>query len=47
MYSHGQLPDQAPDKEFKADDLDNFDGENEGHMDLDEYEDLGFDENWN
>ncbi len=48
MYTHGQIPDQAPDKEFKADELDSFDdGENEGHMDLDEYEDLGFDENWN
>ncbi|MEW7280775.1 hypothetical protein ABW636_19470 [Aquimarina sp. 2201CG1-2-11] len=48
MYTHGQLPDEAPDKEFKADDLNDFDeGQNEGHMDLDEYEDLGFDENWN
>lgn len=48
MFTHGQLPDNAPDKEFKADKLDDFDGEeNENLMDLDEYDDLGFDENWN
>ncbi|WP_109098622.1 hypothetical protein [Aquimarina sp. AU58] len=49
MYIHGQIPDQAPDKEFKADELDDFneEGENKDFMDLDEYEDLGFDENWN
>ncbi|WP_062059585.1 IS1096 element passenger TnpR family protein [Aquimarina longa] len=48
MYIHGQLPDQAPEKEFKADQLDSFDeDENQKFTDLDEYEDLGFDENWN
>ncbi len=48
MFVHGQLPDQAPDKEFKADESDDFhDGDEEGFMDLDEYDDLGFDENWN
>lgn len=48
MFVHGQLPDHAPDKEFKADDdLDfNDDDENE-FLDVDEYDDLGFDENWN
>lgn len=46
MYTHGQIPDEAPDKEFKADDLDNFD-EEEDFVDLDEYDDFGFDENWN
>ncbi|MEW7292718.1 IS1096 element passenger TnpR family protein [Aquimarina sp. 2304DJ70-9] len=48
MFVHGQLPDEAPDKEFKADDTNDFDeGEEEGFMDLDEYDDLGFDEHWN
>ncbi len=48
MYTHGQLPDQAPDKEFKADESDDFGNEDEeGFMGLDEYNDLGFDENWN
>ncbi len=48
MFVHGQLPDQAPDKEFTADELEDFmEGESEGSMDLDEYDDLGFDENWN
>ncbi len=45
MYIHGQIPDQAPDKEFKVDNVN--EGENKDFMDLDEYEDLGFDENWN
>ncbi len=44
MFVHGQLPDNAPEKEFKADVNDE---ENESFMDLDEYDDLGFDENWN
>ena len=46
MYTHGQIPDEAPDKEFKADDLGSF-NEEEGFVDLDEYDDFGFDENWN
>jgi hypothetical protein len=38
MFAHGILPDEAPDKEFKAegDDDDNED-----------YDDLDFNENWN
>ncbi len=48
MFVQGQLPDQAPDKEFKADNAGDFDeGEEEGFMGLDEYDDLGFDEHWN
>ncbi|GAA4277849.1 IS1096 element passenger TnpR family protein [Aquimarina mytili] len=46
MFVHGQLPDQAPDKEFKADQSDE-ESDGESFMDLDEYDDLGFDENWN
>ncbi|GGX09397.1 IS1096 element passenger TnpR family protein [Aquimarina muelleri] len=46
MYTHGQIPDEAPEKEFKTDDLDNF-NDPEDFVDLDEYDDLGFNENWN
>ncbi len=48
MFVHGQLPDQAPDKEFKSDQSDEMDEDHDdGFMDLDEYDDLGFDEHWN
>lgn len=50
MFSHGELPDQAPEKEFKAENS----GENEGDenyfdddLDPGDYSDLDFDENWN
>ncbi len=47
MFIHGQIPDHAPEKEFKSDESMDFDEGNEDFMDLDEYDDLGFDENWN
>ena len=47
MFVHGQLPDQAPDKEFISEDIDDFDDEDDSFIDLDEYDDLNFDENWN
>lgn len=47
MFVHGQIPDQAPEKNFEAeeayDDFDEFDDE----VDLEDYDDLEFDENWN
>ncbi|MDO7138714.1 IS1096 element passenger TnpR family protein [Algibacter lectus] len=46
MFVQGQVPDDAPDKVFKAendDDFNQFDDE----LDLDDYEDLDFDEHWN
>ncbi|WP_299439860.1 hypothetical protein [uncultured Aquimarina sp.] len=46
MFVHGQIPDNAPDKEFKADNLDE-DSEEDDFLDLDDYDELGFDENWN
>ena len=42
MYVHGQIPDTAPEKKFQADELDSFD-----NFDVDDYENLDFDENWN
>ncbi|MBQ4820253.1 hypothetical protein [Aquimarina sp. MMG016] len=48
MFIHGQIPDAAPDKEFKADESGSFDEGNDNEfLNLDEYDDLGFDENWN
>lgn len=46
MFVHGQIPDEAPEKAFEADQDDAFD-EFEDGMDVDDYSDLDFDENWN
>ncbi len=48
MFVHGQIPLEAPDKEFIAEKND-FDDEDDygDDMDLDDYDDLSFDENWN
>ncbi len=46
MFVHGQIPEEAPSKTFESDDpekLNEFDDE----FDVDDYGDLGFDENWN
>lgn len=51
MFSHGELPDSAPDKAFESEiDLgDEFDDDfgQEDHLDINDYENLGFDEQWN
>lgn len=46
MFVHGQIPDEAPDKTFEAQSGDAFD-EFENDVDVDNYSDLDFDENWN
>jgi len=46
MFVHGQVPDEAPEKMFEAD-SDDFDSEFEDGMDIDDYDNLEFDENWN
>jgi hypothetical protein len=46
MFVHGQIPDDAPEKYFEAEDDDDFD-EFEDGLDIDDYESLDFDENWN
>ena len=47
MFVHGQIPTEAPEKSFEAhdesDDYDEFDDD----FDVDDYENLDFDENWN
>ncbi|HZH69825.1 MAG TPA: hypothetical protein VFD80_05195, partial [Flavobacteriaceae bacterium] len=47
MFAHGEIPDEAPQKEFTAE---TFDLENEfDDFDLDDedLDSLGYDENWN
>ena len=46
MYVHGQIPNEAPQKSFEADDSDEFD-EYGNDLNIDDYEDLDFNENWN
>lgn len=51
MYSHGILPDEAPDKNFEADDEDSFDldefGDDYDDMDFESLDDWDFDDQWN
>ena len=46
MYVHGQLPTAPPDKEFKAEENE-FETDFDEDFDIDDYDDLSFDENWN
>lgn len=46
MFVQGQVPDNAPEKQFEADEDDYF-NEFEDDLDLDDYESLDFNENWN
>lgn len=46
MFVHGQLPDSAPDKDFIAEE-DELSGNFDEDFDIDDYDDLSFDENWN
>lgn len=47
MFVHGQIPEEAPERNFEADDLDDFNDEFDDDYDIDDYESLDFDENWN
>jgi hypothetical protein len=47
MFVHGQIPDSAPEKAFEAEDFDDDFNEFDDDIDVDDYEDLDFDENWN
>lgn len=46
LFAHGQVPDEAPDKSFLTDDFDDF-NEFDDDLDVDDYDQLDFDENWN
>ncbi|WP_340155039.1 hypothetical protein [uncultured Winogradskyella sp.] len=47
MYVHGQIPDEAPEKTFEAEEEDDAYNEFEDEIDYDDYDNLNFDENWN
>lgn len=46
MFVHGQIPAQAPSKNFEADDFTDID-EFDNDYDVDDFSDLDFEENWN
>lgn len=46
MFSKGQIPDSAPEKVFESEDVDDFD-EFDDDLDIDDYDHLDFEENWN
>ncbi len=46
MFVHGQIPDEAPEKSFEAEGFDDY-NEFEDDLDVDDYDSLDFDENWN
>lgn len=46
MFVQGQVPENAPEKLFEADKEDDF-NEFEDGLDIDDYDNLDFDENWN
>jgi len=47
MFVHGQIPDEAPEKVFEAEETNDDFNEFEDDVDIDDYQDLDFDENWN
>lgn len=47
MFAHGQIPEEAPEKEFIVEELSKEDLEEEFGMDPEDYDQLDFDENWN
>ncbi|OBX24506.1 pRiA4b ORF-3-like protein [Gelidibacter algens] len=47
MFVHGQIPTEAPQKSFEAEDDDDDYNEFDDDLDVDDYESLDFDENWN
>jgi len=46
MFVHGQLPDKAPEKSFEAEDYEDY-NEFEDDLDVEDYDNLDFDEHWN
>ena len=47
MFVHGQIPDEAPEKTFEAEEEDDDYDEFEDDLDPNDYDNLDFDENWN
>lgn len=47
MFVHGQIPDTAPEKMFEAENFDDLGSEFDDDLDIGDYDNLDFDENWN
>ncbi|WP_010522919.1 IS1096 element passenger TnpR family protein [Aquimarina agarivorans] len=49
MFAHGELPDSAPDKNFESEKLDfnDLDDDFNDNLNIDDYDNLGFEEHWN
>jgi len=47
MFAHGQIPEEAPEKEFIADDSEDEDSQDELGFDPEDFDNLDFDANWN
>lgn len=47
MFVHGQIPDTAPEKAFESESFDDNFNEFDDDLDIDDYDNLDFDENWN
>ena len=47
MYSHGQIPEEAPEKEFIAEEIEEEDYDEDFDLDPEDYDNFDFDENWN
>jgi hypothetical protein len=47
MFAHGQIPEEAPEKEFVADDAEDEDDREELGFDPEDFDNLDFDANWN
>ena len=45
LFAHGVLPDTAPEKQFESEESDII--SNDDDLDIEHYDDLDFDENWN
>ena len=46
MYVHGQIPTEAPEKTFEVDDTSGYDNIDDD-LNIDDYDNLDFNENWN
>lgn len=47
LFVHGQIPESPPEKSFEAEDFDDFNDEFDDGLDIEDYDGLDFDENWN
>ncbi|QNJ98347.1 IS1096 element passenger TnpR family protein [Constantimarinum furrinae] len=47
MFAHGQIPDEAPEKEFIAEAPEGEELDDDYDLDPEDYDSLDFDENWN